>query len=322
MALVHFMPRAILTGAALWLQGLAVAADFSLRTNDVIAFVGGEDIVTMQEFGYVELFLAQETLKKGLRFRNLGWEGDTVFEQKRDLNFPSWEQTLDKIGATVVIAQFGQAESLRETVPIPEFRAAAERFFLRLAGTNRHLVLLAPTGIERTGGSFPDFTPSGDRLSAITAELRALAQHRAWTFVGGELRSKANGFPFTRDGLHLDSNGHKRLASELVTVLGAEVWQGWHLDGSAGVVVPAAAEQLRQAILAKNRLWFNYWRPQNWAFLAGDRTEQPSSRDHRDPKIRWFPGELEKFVPLIEAKENEIARIVASLPLGGSGGLK
>ena len=35
---------------------------------------------------------------------------------------------------------------------------------------------------------------------------------------------------------------------------------------------------LRQLLIAKNRLWFDYWRPQNWAFLAGDRTAQPSSR--------------------------------------------
>jgi len=55
----------------------------------------------------------------------------------------------------------------------------------------------------------------------------------------------------------------------------------------------------------KNQLWFDYWRPMNWAFLHGDRIEQPSSRDHRNPKIRWFPEELEKFWHLIEARERE-----------------
>jgi hypothetical protein len=66
--------------------------------------------------------------------------------------------------------------------------------------------------------------------------------------------------------------------------------------------------------VAENRLWFNYWRPENWAFLGGDRTEQPSSRDYRDPKIRWFPAEMEKFVPMIEAKEREIAKQADELP--------
>jgi len=81
-----------------------------------------------------------------------------------------------------------------------------------------------------------------------------------------------------------------------------------------GVWPDAAFERLRQVVVTKNRLWFNYWRPQNWAFLGGVRTEQPSSRDYRNPAIRWFPAEMEKFVPLIEAKEREIAELANKLP--------
>ena len=73
----------------------------------------------------------------------------------------------------------------------------------------------------------------------------------------------------------------------------------------------AKLEQLRQAVIAKNRLWFNYWRPQNWAFLGGDRIEQPSSHDHRDPKIRWFPQEMEKYPKLIAEKEKQIESLAS-----------
>jgi hypothetical protein len=73
---------------------------------------------------------------------------------------------------------------------------------------------------------------------------------------------------------------------------------------------PQGLEPLRHLVIAKNRLWFNYWRVQNWAFLAGDRTNQPSSRDWRDPSKRWFPAEREEFLPLIEAKEKEIDAFV------------
>ena len=75
----------------------------------------------------------------------------------------------------------------------------------------------------------------------------------------------------------------------------------------------ADEEKLRQIIIAKNRLWFDYWRVQNWAFLAGDRTNQPSSREHLDPTRRWFPEEREKFLPLIEAKEREIDALAEKL---------
>src|SRR6476660_5311882 len=83
-----------------------------LKKNDVIALVGGEDMVVASEYGYLELLLTRALPDYHLRFRNLAWEGDTVFEQRRDLNFPTWEEQLDKTGATVVIAQFGQMESL------------------------------------------------------------------------------------------------------------------------------------------------------------------------------------------------------------------
>jgi len=81
-------------------------------------------------------------------------------------------------------------------------------------------------------------------------------------------------------------------------------------------VEKADVRAVLEKIIAKNRLWFDYWRPQNWAFLAGDRTAQPSSRDHLDPSKRWFPPEREAFLPLIEAKEKEIDALAAQLAAG------
>src|SRR5882757_9444953 len=86
------------------------AADPLFQPHDVVAFVGGEDMVAMSEYGYLEALLSRTLPEAQLRFRNLAWEGDTVFEQRRDLNFPPMEAQLDKVKATVVIAQFGEME--------------------------------------------------------------------------------------------------------------------------------------------------------------------------------------------------------------------
>jgi hypothetical protein len=113
------------------------------------------------------------------------------------------------------------------------------------------------------------------------------------------------------------------MAREITRQLGlGQVTKHIDADRADGMLKPDSAERLRQAIQAKNRLWFNYWRPMNWAFLHGDRIEQPSSRDYRDPKIRWFPAEMEKFMPLIEAKEKEIAGLAAAIPSGKVGDTK
>lgn len=289
-------------------------AAVTLRTNDVIAFVGGEDAMAMQQFGYVEVLLARETAAKNLRFRNLGWEGDTVFEQRRQLNFPSWEQTLSKIGATIVIAQFGQAESLRGREAIPEFRQAAVNLLGRLSMTNREVIVIAPTPFEQPEGALPDLTTNNATLQVYSDELKRLCQLHQWKFVDGWISSRGSSRPVTRDGLHLNAEGHWRLASSLASALHSMAGRsGSPFIPATGRFSHPAAEQLRQVILAKNQLWFDYWRPQNWAFLAGDRTEQPSSRDHRNQKIRWFPDELERFVPLIEAKEREIVGLAEKL---------
>lgn len=285
-----------------------------LNTNDVIAFVGGEDVVAMQQYGYVEMMLAREIAAKNLRFRNLGWEGDTVFEQRRELNFPAWEQTLAKIGATVIVAQFGQAESLRGIEALPRFREAAEKLLTRLAGTNRLVIVLAPTPFAKPPRALPDLTTNNATLALYSDELKNLCGINQWSFVDAWTSSHASSRPLTRDGLHLSAEGHWRLAFETAALRETRrISTPLSFLPTKGRFASPEAERLRQAIIAKNQLWFDYWRPQNWAFLAGDRTEQPSSRDHRNPKLRWFPNEMELFLPLIEAKEREVRELAGKL---------
>src|SRR5436190_16397487 len=100
---------------ALWLvlgtiftgHGLA-ATGLELQTNDVVAFVGGSDVAAAQFTGHLETLL---TVKfPGTRFRNFGWEGDTVFAQRRDVGFPPILEHLKRAGVTVVYLEFGRAE--------------------------------------------------------------------------------------------------------------------------------------------------------------------------------------------------------------------
>ena len=108
-----------------------------------------------------------------------------------------------------------------------------------------------------------------------------------------------------RDGLHLNERGHITFAAELA-------------DALAGVAErnpPAtpAERQLLELIRSKNQRWFNYVRPQNWAFLDGDRTVQPASRDHLDPEKRWFPEVSKQWLPLVAEREREAWAIAGQL---------
>jgi hypothetical protein len=327
-----FRVLVLLVAAGRW----GVAAEPFLKPHDVIAFVGGEDMVAMSEYGYLELLLVRALPEYQLRFRSLAWEGDTVFEQRRDLNFPPLEEQLDKIGATVVIAQFGQMESLAGRDKLPEFIAAYEKLVERLGQAGkRRVVIVGPTPSEpapslgsavlraiapRDGTQIGDWEAGCKEVAEATSSRFVSARFILHWGLVSEVGEQA-GHPWTspvpadtRDGLHLSDAGQRSFARAIGGPLDERAQETVRSLGVGSKLVESAAFlPILTAIRAKNRLWFHYWRPQNWAFLNGDRINQPSSRDHLDPSKRWFPAEIEEFVPLIEAKEKEIDALAVKL---------
>ena len=334
------------------------------KPNDVIALVGGEDMVVAAELGYLETLIQLALPEHRLKFRSLAREGDTVFEQRRDLNYPSLEAQLDKMGATVVICQFGQMESLaagsdflrdrgderdprdprdkrdagKADVPlvplvpsvpqkadalqkakVAEFAAAYEKLIGRLSGGKRRIAIMQPGTIEPLLDSLYEekLQAYRDVWKPYFEAVRKLAESKPNTRYVNIPRGSRFGLdvPLTRDGVHFDILGQyaaNRWTTAILTGLPSD-GEYWSFGKQWGEGQAA----LRQLIAAKNRLWFHYYRPQNWAFLAGDRTNQPSSRDHLDPSKRWFPEELEKFVPLIDAKDAEIWALAKKLAAQG-----
>lgn len=283
---------------------------FALNHGDIVAFVGGADVAAAQRTGHLETLLAVQHRGSEVKFRNFGWEGDTVFAQPRDVGFPSLNELLRRTGATVIVLQFGRAEALDTHDTLPHFVAAYQKLLDEFEKLTPRLVLVTPPPFENGSGLLPDLSARNPALSAIAGTIRELARARQLPLVDlfTELGGVAHREPrLTDNGLQLTPRGHAIVARAFARQLGfAELASHAGDAGENGVWPEASFERVRQTVIAKNKLWFDYSRPQNWAFLGGDRTSQPSSRDHRDPNVRWFPAEMEKFVPLIEAKEMEI----------------
>src|SRR5436190_966239 len=265
------------------------AQAFPFRTNDVIGFLGGTDVVTAQQSGNLETLLTLHYRSLNLRFRDFGWEGDTVFAQPRDFGFPPLEQHVKNARATVIVCEFGRTEAL-EGHSAAGFASAYSDFLARFTNQASRFLLVIPPPFERAGGLLPDLTPHNTLLARYAAAIRGL---------GYPIIDLSHLSGLADDGLQITDYGHAIIAAEFGRQLGINPAEQKSL----------AFERLRRAVIAKNRLWFDYWRPQNWAFLGGDRTSVPSSRDYRDPKIRWFPTEMEQYLPLISAKEAEIRQL-------------
>ncbi|MDB5332256.1 MAG: hypothetical protein JWP03_3407 [Phycisphaerales bacterium] len=291
--------------------------DFTLRDHDVVAFLGGDWVVQELETGHFESLLAAAFPGRGVRFRNLGWEGDTVFEQPRDVNFPGVLDELKRVGAGVVFLEFGRQESRAGKDGLAAFVTAYEKLCGAVSKQSPRLVLVTPPPDDAVPGIDSHARAADLRLYA--SAIRELAKRRGYpcadvfSEIGGNDAPSPD--PLTDHGMPT-----VRGAARVALAEARQVGLGATADAAAKGKTPVdqegrwdapPMEALRQAVLAKNRLWFRYRRPTNWAFLGGDRTSVPSSRDHRDPSIRWFPSEMEQYVPLIEqaeARADELAR--------------
>jgi len=160
----------------------AYASTIELRQGDVVAFTGGTDLVRMQKDGRVEAALTRQFIEAGPRFRDLAWEGDTVEfqgtvqERWRKEAFGGWDDQLKRVGATVVIAQFGKMESLDGKAGLAAFVERYGKLLDELGAGGRRLVLMEPHGFEwesTVGNSLPDYT----------AAIRKLAERRGLPFL-------------------------------------------------------------------------------------------------------------------------------------------
>lgn len=294
----------------------AAESAFPLKGDDVVVFMGGANVAGMDQSGHLESLLTLAYAGRKLHFRNLGWEADTVYQQPRDFNFPTPSNLLARIGATVIVMGFGQTEALQGPGKISEFAAAYDALIDRATRQTSRILLMTPTPFERPPGQLPDLSRRNADLARYVATIQSIATRRGLQVVDlfASVQAQPSDFAeWTDNGMHLSPRGQARVAALVAKqIVLAGSFSAAQEIAASGAWRDPHLEALRQAVIAKNRLWFDSWRPRNWAFLNGDRIEQPSSRDHRDPKVRWFPAEMERFAPLIYQAEHRIEELAAN----------
>ena len=250
--------------------GAFADAKFSLGENEVVVFAGQENFVREQKAAQMEALLAAGFAKQKPRFRSMAWEADTVYEQWRDLNFGSWTRQLEAAGATIVIAQFGQMEALDGPARVSEFITAYHRLLDQFAARTKKLVLVSPMPFEKpTAANAPDLTLRNGDVALYAQAVRDLAKQRGAVFVDVFTPVTQRGVSdarLTEDGIHLNAAGLTEIGKLIARALGA--------DANAS----DEWAQLHEAIVQKNELWFDCWRPANWSFVYGDRVNQMFGR--------------------------------------------
>jgi|GEM_PF-1008435 len=286
------------------------AAKFALEPDDTVLFIGGENLSAASNVGCLETFMTASASGRAY-FRNMAWEGDSVFEQWRIVNFGSWQSQFERTGASVLLVQFGQMESLQGASGLPAFTAAYEKLLDAFSRRTQRIIVLSPPPFGPTTVLGVNSDARNTDLKVYGEAMRAIAVQRKFLYVDlftalqASIKEDAG---LTRDSVQLTDRGQRVMAQAIAQQLAIGDFGAVKI-ASDGSFEDPSLENLRQTIGVKNKLWMNYSRPNNWAFLNGDRVQVPSSRDHVDARVRWFPAEVQQYPALILRQEQKIEQM-------------
>ena len=172
--------------------------------------------------------------------------------------------------------------------------------------------------IEATKCSITDVvaTPDGLRFEFARSAIPDLRSSGPDLITWGSIR--VDGLPEGRYSVRCDGHplpeGHANVSGQMGVAVMYDTSDG-RPSPAGSLVVPGAfipdetpdleqIEELRRAIVAKNRLYFHRYRPQNSTYLFGFRKHEQGNN----------AAEIEEFDPLIAEAEAEIARLKVPRP--------
>lgn len=307
----------------------AVAEPLKLKSGDTIVFIGNTVIERAQKFGHLEtaLDLAAGPEVSGLKFRNLGWSGDSVFGDARSYFGEPQEgrerlqKAVSEASPNVALICYGTGAAMSTTqgwtneASVAGRSAAGDEESLALfvegygklldlieAGGGdalREIVLISPPPLENLGVFLPDQTENNRRLGKVRDAVKALAEKRGCHFVdlfaamgGDAFDGSVTETPLTDNGVHYGEAGYRVLAKHVVDGLGLQFPDGL-------LSTDESVEQMRDAVVKKNRLFFHRWRPANETYLFLFRKHEQGQN----------AKEIPMFDPLIAKQETAIGEM-------------
>jgi len=220
---VRFITVALLLLASTlgWGRPVAAAEPFALRDRDLVVFLGNTFVEREQLSGYVELMMTRRDPNLNVRFRNLGWSGDTVWgEARAGFGRPAdgYAELLAKVREaqpTVIVIAYGQNESFDGPSGVERFRVGLKKLLDDLAPLRARFVLLSPLRQERLGPPWPDPAQNNTNLALYREVVAQTAQERKTGFVDffqDFPEGSATTNNTTDNGVHLSPYGYWRAA--------------------------------------------------------------------------------------------------------------
>lgn len=273
----------------------AVTLPLTLKDGDTVVLLGDTFFERDYNYGHIETMLTAAA-GKAVRFRNLGWSGDTPRGESRSYFGPPQEgldrlqKQLAEIKPTVVIACYGAVDAFNGEAGSKDFISSYGRLIdLVQKTTGAGVVLMSPPAVSADTKRWPALEGHAAKQAHYRDAIRDFAKSRGLAFA--DLFEAMKGLTLTTvNGVTLTETDYRAAAPAVAKSL------GFSLDAAA---VSSAQNNaaLTRKVLEKNRLFFHRWRPQNETYLFGFRKHEQGNNG----------VEIPQFDPLIAEKEKEIA---------------
>lgn len=273
-------------------------ASFEFKNDDTIVLLGSTVIEREQRYGWLETGLRLALADKKVSVRNLGWSGDTVFGHARSYFGPPEEGIqrlsahLEMLKPDVVILCYGTELAHEGLGGLPDFLSGYRSLLdlVREKSPGVRFIIAAPPPLETLAPPLPDQSAPNKKLAALSEAIGKFAHNQNAYFVdwfglmGGVPKPGRTEKPLTENGIHYTDLGYQRLTAELIKALGLK----------APDVPPPAIESLRKAVVAKDFLFFNRWRPQNETYLFGFRKHEQGQNAKEIPMFDPLIADADK----------------------------
>lgn len=249
---------------------------FELRDGDCVAFLGATLIERDIAHGYLEVGLTARFPNANIRFRNLGWSGDTVFGEARAGfgtpadGFRELQKQLELVKPTVIFLAYGTNEAFAGESGLPNFVQGLNSLLGVLEKHTKRIVVLPPILMEDHGPPLPNPAKANANTRLYARKLAEIAQERGYRFVDTTSKvirgDKVYGADrMTTNGMSLTDVGYGQWAGVVLQELGLTQFSpaNIHLQAN-GMVVRVENAELGRVDRLADGLQFHV----NWTNVA------------------------------------------------------
>lgn len=273
---------------------------FDLRAGDRIVLLGDTVMEREGERGAIETALVATHPGADFTIRNLGWSGDTVWAESRGVfdapsaGYARMLEVVHGLEPSVVVVAYGRNESFAGEPGLAAFREQLASLCRDLrSGTGDRqprLLLVTPPPFE----AVPPLADAAaaarnTALAPYAAAIRDVAAAESAGIVdlfADVTAALPAGGHLTENGVHLSAAGYDAAAAVFAAAAGHP------LSGD----FTARTVALREAVVAKNRLFFHRWRPANETYLFLFRRHEQGNNAVEIPRFDALVEEAEEAV--------------------------